>query len=337
MKLSTVKDAVLKAINRLAHQALLLQCEPDTRTKGISLKSSEIAEKVVSKALADALNAEFKALGVGSLSVTLKSRGDKGKALHKLKLGLPQTRNPSDILSEGEQRAIAIGSFFAEIRLGGGKGGIVFDDPVSSLDHRRRERVAARMAAEASERQVIVFTHDIYFLCILAEQAEAKGISITTQSLLRRPQGFGVADPDLPFEGKSVTKRIGALKAQHQHIEKLHKDGDEAEHKRQTVDAYFRLRMTWERAVEEILFRGVVLRFRKGVETQKLVGVTVDDHDYEIISGGMAKCSNYAHDKAYAGGVAVPDPDELLEDIRLLEVWRDKAAARSKETEKTRK
>lgn len=337
MKLNLVKDAVLTAISRLVHQAALAKCQSDTRTNSISVKSSEIAEKVVSTELEKALNAEFKALGVGTLSVTLKSRGDKGKALHKLKLGLPQTQNPGDILSEGEQRAIAIGSFLAEIGLGGGKGGVVFDDPVSSLDHRRRERVAARIAVEAAKRQVIVFTHDIYFLCILAEQAEAMGVPITTQSLVRRPQGFGVADPELPFEAKSVTKRIGALKAHHQHIAKLHKNGDEPEHRKQTVEAYFRLRMTWERAVEEVLLRGVVLRFRKGVETQKLAGVMVDDDDYGKVSAGMTKCSNYAHDKALAGGVAVPDPDELLADILFLDDWREKAEARSKETAKARK
>lgn len=337
MKLSLVKDAVLTAISRLAHQAALAKCQSDIKTTGISIKSSEIAEKVVSTELEKALNAEFKALGVGALSVTLRSRGDKGKALHKLKLGLPQTQNPGDILSEGEQRAIAIGSFLAEIGLGGGKGGVVFDDPVSSLDHRRRERVATRMATEAAKRQVIVFTHDIYFLCILAEQAEAMGVPITTQSLVRRPQGFGVADPELPFEGKSVTKRIGALKAQHQHIAKLHKEGDEPEHRKQTAEAYFRLRLTWERAVEEVLLRGVVLRFRKGVETQKLAGVMVSDDDYGKINAGMTKCSNYAHDKAYAGGVAVPDPDELLTDILLLDDWREMAEARCKDTVKARR
>lgn len=335
--LSVVKEAVLTAVRNLAHQAALMKCAPETKTTSISIKSSEIAEQVVSNALEKALNDEFKALSVGSLSVTLKSRGDKGKALHKLKLGLPQTPNPGDILSEGEQRAIAIGSFLAEIGLGGGKGGVVFDDPVSSLDHRRRDRVAVRLAAEAKVRQVIVLTHDIYFLCVLAEHADALGVPITTQSLVRRPEGFGVADPELPFEGKSVSKRIGALKAHHQQIAKLHKDGDEPAHRKQTIEAYFRLRMTWERAIEEVLLRGVVLRFRKGVETQRLAGVTVSDDDYEKVKAGMTKCSNYAHDKAFEGGVAVPDPDELLADIVSLDEWREQAELRSKDTIKQRK
>ncbi|MFL6586572.1 MAG: AAA family ATPase [Luteimonas sp.] len=337
LRLSQVKGAVLTAVAKLSHQAKLVKCLSAVKTNAISLKASELAEKVVSKELAEALNREFKALGVGALRVSLHSRADKGRALHKLKLELPQSRNPGDILSEGEQRAVAISAFLAEVGLNGGKGGIVFDDPVSSLDHRRRERVAKRLSVEAVQRQVIVFTHDIYFLCLLVEEAKLAGAPIATQSLTRRAEGFGIADPELPFEGKSASKRIGALKAQHQAIAKLHKSGEEQEHRRQTVDAYFRLRMAWERAVEEVLLREVILRFRKGVETQRLAGVVVEDDDYAQVNAGMTRCSNYAHDKALLGGVAVPDPDELLVDITALETWRTHIEKRNGEVAKKRK
>lgn len=335
--LSQVKDAVVSTVTRLVHQAKLKQCQSAVKTTAISRKASELAEKVVSQELAESLNREFKLLGVGALHVSLQSRSDRGKALHKLKLELPQSRNPAEILSEGEQRAIAIGSFLAEVELSGGKGGIVFDDPVSSLDHRRRERVAKRLAKEAARRQVIVFTHDIYFLCLLAEEAKLAAVPIATQSLTRRAEGFGVADPELPFEGKSTGKRIKTLKAQHQNIAKLCRDGEEQEHQRQTVDAYFRLRMAWERAVEEVLLREVILRFRKGVETQRLAGVVVEDGDYAQVYAGMTKCSNYAHDKAMQGGIAVPDPDELLADIMALDTWRERIEKRSKATAQARK
>lgn len=338
VRLSQVKDAVVTAVTRLGYQAKLKRCLSAVDTRYISLKASELAAKVVSTELADALNREFKALGVGSLRVTLQTRSDKGKPLHKLKLELPQTRNPDEILSEGEQRAIAIGSFLAEICLSNGKGGIVFDDPVSSLDHRRRELVARRLAAEAAQRQVIVFTHDIYFLCILDEEAKEAGVPIATQSLTSRAEGFGIADPELPFEGKKTSQRIGALRAWHQTIDKLHRSGEEQEHRKQTVDAYTHLRMAWERTVEEVLLRNVVLRFRKGIETQRLAGVVVEDDDFAQVFAGMKKCSNYAaHDKALMGGIAVPEPHELLADIMVLEGWRNAIEQRSKDTEKRRK
>ena len=337
VRLSQVKDAVITAVTKLSHQAKLVNCLSAVKTNAISLKASELAEKVVSKELAEALNREFKALGVGALRISLQSRADKGKALHKLKLELPQSRSPGEIFSEGEQRAVAISAFLAEVGLSDGKGGIVFDDPVSSLDHRRRELVAKRLAAEATQRQVIIFTHDIYFLCLLAEEAKLAGTVITTQSLTRRAEGFGVANPELPFEGKNASKRIGALKAQQQTIDKLYRDGEEQEHRKQTVEAYVQLRMAWERAVEEVLLREVILRFRKGVETQRLAGVVVEDGDYEQISAGMAKCSNYAHDKALLGGIAVPEPYELLEDIKALDTWRQSVESRSKSVAQKRK
>ena len=307
------------------------------KTNAISIKPTELAEKVISKELADALNREFTALGAGDLQVSLQSRSAKGKALHKLKLELPQAKKPADILSEGEQRAIAIGSFLAEVSIGGGTGGIVFDDPISSLDHKHRERVAARLVQEAAKRQVIMFTHDVYFLCVLTEEASRTRVTCTTQSLSRKPEGYGVANPTLPFEGMGTKARVSALRNMQQQIAKLYNEGDEAEHQKQTVDAYRQLRITWERAVEEVLFRGVVLRFRKGISTQLLAGVVVDDADYACVEQSMTKCSNYAHDQASLGGAAIPAPDELLADINALDKWRVQVENRSKDVSKKRK
>jgi len=300
------------------------------------MKSTELAEKVISKELADALNGEFKALGAGNLSVSLQTRSVKGKALHKLKLELSQAKSPRDILSEGEQTAIAIGSFLAEVKIGGGTGGIVFDDPVSSLDHKRRERVADRLVQEAAKRQVVIFTHDVYFVCLIMEEAGRVGVPCVTQSLTRRPEGYGVADSNLPFEGMGTKARVAELRSMQQQIAKLHNDKNEPEHRKETVNAYRHLRIAWERAVEEVLFRSVVLRFRKGISTQLLAGVEVDDADYSVIEAGMTKCSNYAHDQALLGGTAIPEPDELLADINGLEVWRTEVVKRSEGVRKRR-
>ena len=336
LRLSKVKTAVLWAITKYDIQGKLNKCLGAVKTTTISLKTTELAEKVISKELAEALNSEFKELGASGLSVSLQSRSAKGKALHKLKLDFLQSKNLGDILSEGEQRAIAIGSFLAEVNLGGGAGGIVFDDPVSSLDHKRRERVASRLVKEGKKRQIIIFTHDIYFVCVLMEEANQSGVPCITQSLARRPEGYGVADPALPFEGLGTKDRVASLRGAHPQIVKLYKDGDESEHRKRTVDAYRLLRISWERAIEEVLFRNVVVRFRKGVSTQPLAGVVVDDNDYVQIEAAMTKCSTYAHDQALLGGTQIPHPDELLADINALEDWRLKAVKRGVEVQKKR-
>ena len=65
--------------------------------------------------------------------------------------------------------------------------------------------------------------------------------------------------------------------------------------------------------------------------------MVVEDDDYAQVNAGMAKCSNYAHDKALMGGVAIPEPDELLTDIMALETWRGQIEKRSADTIKKRK
>jgi len=337
LKLKKVKASVIKTISCLDLDAKLNKCLKAVRTNAISRKATELATAAISQELAEALNNEFKALAAESLSVALHSRTARGKTLHKLKLGFAQAKKPGEVLSEGEQRAIAIGSFLAEVNLGEGKGGVVFDDPVSSLDHKRRERVAMRLVREALKRQVIVLTHDVYFVSLMVDEAARLGATCVTQSLTRRPEGYGVADPTLPFEVMGTKARVGELRNMQVQIAKLHKSGDEPNHRKETADAYRFLRIAWERAVEEILFSNVVIRFRKGIETQRLAGVVVEDADFAVIETEMKKCSNYAHDQALLGGTVIPDPQELLADISILDDWRLRVTKRSEAIQKQRK
>ncbi|MGH8106103.1 MAG: AAA family ATPase, partial [Arenimonas sp.] len=189
--------------------------------------------------------------------------------------------------------------------------------------------VAMRMAEEAKKRQVIVFTHDVYFLCILQQEAELAGVNFSPLSLHKKPEGFGVADPELPFEGATTKKRVGMLRQKLIECKRLYEIGDVPEYRRHARDAYFHLRLAWERAVEEVLLGNVVIRFREGVETSRLKGVVVENDDYVAVDKGMTKCSKYAHDKAAIGNIAVPRPEELTDDINSLETWRKKIESRS--------
>src|SRR6266704_598405 len=119
----------------------LNECKDDLKTKAISDKAREFASQAVTAALKGALDKEFESLGIGHIKTNLVERVEKGKMKLKLVLDLPVSTKLDEILSEGEQRAIAIGSFLAELHLTGHGGGIVFDDPVSSLDHYRRKGV----------------------------------------------------------------------------------------------------------------------------------------------------------------------------------------------------
>ena len=338
VKLVAIKASAIKALDKLVHNSKLSACIDSISVTGISRKSTDLSEKMATQEVVDALNAELRALNVHELQVAMKPESPKGKTRYKLRLQLPGGGTPSAILSEGEQRAIAIASFLAEVKLGKGLGGIVFDDPVSSLDHRRRWRVASRLVEEAEHRQVIVFTHDIYFLCIVQQQAALAHATVVIQCLGRGPAGFGVQADRLPFDTLTTKQRVKDLRQKHDRMSKAHATGAEAEATRLSREAYSHLRMAWERGVEEVLLQGTVTRFGEGVSTNRLRGVVVEDGDYDSVYFGMTKSSKFSgHDPAMAAHLPTPHPDELRDDIEQLETWRASVDARKLITEARRK
>jgi len=330
-QLEEMKPAVLAAIGKLALAAKLGSCGQATATQAISRKTTELTNTMATQEVANALTAELRALSVHNLRVVLKPESSRGKIKFKLVLETEGGGSPEDILSEGEQRAIAISSFLAEVKLGGGKGGVVFDDPVSSLDHARRERVAKRLAEEAARRQVVVFTHDVFFLSVLMHEATKVGLPPKALCLNRTPQGYGVADETLPFAGANTRERVGMLKNMHVQCGRLSKAGDDAGYRLHARDLYNHLRMAWERGIEEIVFNGVVLRFRKGIETNRLAKVAVEAEDVAAVNAGMGKCSNYTgHDGAMEANLPIPSLEDMADDIAALEAWRASADDRLK-------
>lgn len=336
-RLAEIKAAVLEVIAKHETCRILQTCITNLDTRAISRKSTELSRTTASQELADILNEELKRLKVHQLQVVMKPESPGGKTQFKLVLQLPGGGTPAAILSEGEQRAIAIASFLAEIKLGKGRGGIIFDDPVSSLDHRRRWEVADRLAIESLTRQVIIFTHDIYFLCILEQKAEQHKTSLTKNYIRRTAQGYGVHSPDLPFDVLGTKDRIARLNQMLVEVRRAQKEGRDDDHRHLTSSCYGRLRLTWERCIEEVLLNGAVQRFGEGVSTQRLKSVVVTDDDYREIDAGMTKSSKFEHDAATAvGRLPIPEPDELEQDIMNLSVWRDSVNSRLKDTAKSR-
>ncbi len=323
VSLSEILETVLDAIAKFVLASQLQSCCDSITTTGISRKSTDLSRTMARQEVVDALNAELSALNVHELHATMKPESPGGKTQFKLTLELPGGGQPAAILSEGEQRAIAIASFLTEVNLAKRLGGVIFDDPVSSLDHKRRWSVASRLAKESLRRQVIVFTHDIYFLCILQQEAETLGIEPLTQCIQKGEAGFGVQSNFLPFDALVTSKRVKALRNLHNEVARVHISGDQTLATKLTREAYSHLRMAWERAVEEVLFAGVVTRFGEGVSTHMLRFVTVEDSDYKEIDVGMTRCSKFSgHDPAAAAQLPTPHPDILKADIEKLETWR---------------
>lgn len=224
------------------------------------------------------------------------------------------------VFSEGERTAIALASFLAELRLGNDGSGLIFDDPVNSLDHGIREHVARRIVAAAKQRQVIVFTRDLAFLADLREQAEIQHVGCVFRTLTATDYAAGFVENDEPFGARSVKKRIGVLKQILVSADRAAKDGDLQMIRSKGKEFYESLRSTWERFVEERLFARVVQRLERHVIVGALRKVTYSPELGEMVHEGWRRCSNAleAHDHAPATGGQTYSIEEMRADLNAM-------------------
>lgn len=285
---------------------------------------TRLAEEYVTEAQQKAFADELKALGVRLPLILTRTGTHKAVPHHQVQLGPAPAVELPLVLSEGEQKCVALAAFLSEADIREDTSGMVFDDPVTSLDHRWRDGVARRLVGEAQRRQVIVFTHDIVFLMDLVEACRRIGHEPQTINLTCGADKVGMRLDGLPWGGMTVKQRVGVLR---QHCQKaaavLRKVGYE-EYAPHAARIYGLMRETWERGVEEVLLNNVVVRLRRNVETQRLSKLTdICGDDLTPVEQGMSKCSTYmvGHDEAAGLQEEMPYPDELETDIDALEQW----------------
>ena len=331
--LEPLRAQIHAEIARKARLNAVETCIKDTDTRAITKLSTELTKKHVTDALTTAFLDELNRLGFTALELELRPvSGQKGVLYHQVQLKHATKAQLPKVVSEGEGRCIALAAFLAEVGRAEHASAIIFDDPVSSLAHKWRGNVARRLAEEAKVRQVIVFTHDVVFLSTLLQDADELGIDCTAERVERGSDHLaGYVEQGLPWHGMSTSKRLGALRAAWQSVDKLYRDGRKAEYERDATRLYANLRRTWERAVEEILLNQAVVRFRLGVETQRLKKLAdITQADLDAVEAGMTKCSKWegGHDQAEEVNEPVPPPDKLKTDIDTLDGWVKSIIAR---------
>lgn len=323
--LGAALDDVHAEIDRKARINAYDQCVKDTDTRALSKLGAELTKKYVTDALTAAFDDELKRLGFDSLELELKPAGaQRGQLLHKLQLKHATKAELPKVVSEGESRCIALAAFMAELEGGGSNSAIVFDDPVSSLDHRWRTNVARRLVDAARTRQVVVFTHELAFLSALLQQADEQGVNADTRTLKRDRTHAGRVETGLPWHGLNTKKRIGAMRQSWVVAEKQFRTVGRGPYDPLATRLYADLRTTWERAVEEVLLNQVIVRFRQSIETNRLKKVgDITQDDLDAVDRGMTKSSKWmgGHDQALALNEPPPEPDELKRDIDALENW----------------
>jgi hypothetical protein len=314
-------ESIAQVIGNLTHKAKLQNCLGDiSNTRIISLFAGLLSKKYVSEALAVRMNEELKKLDLYHIRAAVDSTGEAGSV--RLGILLPDSQlDPHLVLSEAEQRMCALAYFFAELHESGSTSGIVFDDPVSSLDHNHRTAVARRIVEESANRQVIVFTHDAVFFGELITLCGDAQLIPSVKSISYRAEGPGYIDAGLPYDMRRHRDRITQHRADHRRIAANFNNPPGDEERLAVRNAYDDLRVTIEVGIEDTILNETVVRFRDGISVGRLDGVMiVQEAEYREVQRLHDKCCRNVRAHSHAAGQqrAVTQPEEFLRDIEAV-------------------
>ncbi len=332
--LNTYEKQILENITIHQDKKVLQDAIGLSKTFAVSTKIGDISERFIIDKLAKTFNDELDEIFLGKITAKLaKGRTVKGVPSSAIilsgKAGDLKGDSIEKIMSEGEQRGVALAGFFAELSISPSTSTIVFDDPVTSLDHLNVERIAKRIAKEALTRQVIVFTHNVLFASELERAVTDFGGTYTARSI-EKVSTPGVVRESLPFDTMKTPQRIDFLEKRIKPIKEKF-ENNEPDYKAETESFYKDLRRTWERAIEEILLNGIVTRYRRDVQPGRVNDIFINDDDKQVIADNMHTCSKYMHDPAdETGGTETPEPENLKDDLQILKDWIADIKQRSK-------
>lgn len=332
------KDAVLTVISNLKQRALLTLCTNCLDTGPISRQCRTLATQYITDALIADMTTELRNLRVEGMSHTLRPRIERGKTFVSMVVEGTNVK-ASNILSDGEKRIAAIAHFLAELSQSGSTSGIVVDDPVSSLDHRYRHRVAARLVQESTIRQVIVFTHDAVFLAALLAELERLRMEPEVLSMESTEGAPGHNYRGLPWNNQSVGEKLNNLDADHRRLVEQWNDPPSDALCREVAGIYGRVRGTLERLVREHVLGKAVRPFDERVQIERVAAVAgFSMEEFDQINAIYLRCNaaTDAHDSWGEGGRDVPNPDDLAADIASMRDLIRKARARASEVDRIR-
>lgn len=249
-------------------------CKKQLSTNHITTKQKELTKKLIGLNFTENFEKEIKELDI-NLPIEIKISGEKGRTSKKLTIGdSTSSAQTSEVLSEGEQNVIAIADFLTEVALAKNISGVIFDDPATSLDHHRKEKIAKRLAKEAKARQVIIFTHDIVFTHHLAKAAVENEINFTGKTISRGHDDLpGHVEkevfPHTQYEGK-ILKDIEALLQEAKTLEGI-------EQKEKLELGFSKLRTAYEDFIQKDLFCKIVNRWQEEIKISYLKDLYFDE------------------------------------------------------------
>lgn len=294
----------------------------------ITTTEKQLSNKFFNQKYIDTFNLECKKLN-GEFGINIDARSSEAKTNRKL---LIKGISPSSILSEGEQKVIAIADFLSEMKLSEINKGLVFDDPVNSLDEQRKDEIAGRLVQESVSKQVIIFTHDLVFVSSLISWCQTIKIQPECHwiEMVDRQPGMIYLNNTPSYE--SLYKSSGKA---HEYYDKALKLEPE---KREDIikQGFAALRSSYESLVIFDLFNAVVLRFNDRVSFDRLSGVNFDNSVRDELLDNLAQCCRYMEGHLHSDKYTAKKPnlDSLKQEIARFDSIKKKISDLKKKINK---
>ena len=271
------------------------------------------------------------------LKARIATRGQKGATVKVLALDLPEgvkhpKASPEYVFSEGEKRAVVLADFFTEVTLDPSSAGIILDDPVTSLDAEWKTTIAALLASQSKDRQVIVFTHDLHFLYLLRAAAERGATDLRAHWIQR-----GIIDgvPGYVSLGNSPATEMdykSSATAQ-EHLKRATNAAGAEEQETWLKAGFGALRTSYEVFVMTELFGDVVRRFDERISIDRLKDAILEPAIVETVIAKVGTLSRYIEGHSHSDTFAAvkPTAEMLRTEITEFDALRGKLKALKKQ------
>jgi hypothetical protein len=288
--------------------------------RGVTDAEKELSGKYFNQKYIDTFNEECTSLD-GDFGIVVNHTGSAGASYRQLFL---KGNSPSTILSEGEQKVIALADFIAEMRMSEINHGMVFDDPVNSLDEHRKTRIAEHLAKLSKDRQIIVFSHDLVFVSALITYCEDSKIEYASHWIEKREDMPGMIFLN---NSPSYEKKYRNVTIPMEHYAEAKKDDCLPAQRDYLITAGFTaLRTCYEVLVIYDLFKNVVQRFNERVSIDSLSSVYFDQTIVNELMDSFARCCRFMEGHSHSDKYAYKKPDlkDLKDEIELFDSIKKK-------------
>lgn len=302
-KLADHLPGIEKAIDNLKWCDSAAKAKSKINKRDITNREKELSGLYFNQAYIDQFNAECTRLK-GDFGINVNHTGSGGTSFRQLTL---KGKTPSDILSEGEQKVISLADFLAETILSGVNKGIVFDDPVNSLDEKRKGNIAERLINESANRQIVVFTHDLVFVsqmitfcqengrehvCHWIEQRDGKPGYISLKNAPSYEKEY--RNQNIPLKYAADAKKIGTSAKEREFLIK---------------EGFTSLRTCYETLVINSLFKNVVQRFNERISMEAFKEVNFTTEMRNELYAGFTECCKYMEGHSHSDALPYRKPE----------------------------